>query len=90
MLQATHYIPIVTTVISLAFAYVLFQHWNRKRTATYLVWWAIGVLTFGIGTSTEAIKRPFRLERSEFKGLVHLWRAVWGFSTSPRHGLSAV
>ncbi len=67
MLQATHYIPIVTTVISLAFAYVLFQHWNRKRTATYLVWWAIGVLTFGIGTSTEAINALFGWSAANLK-----------------------
>jgi hypothetical protein len=59
MLQATHYIPIVTTVIALIFSYILFQHWNRKRNAAYLLWWAIGALMFGIGTTTEAINAIF-------------------------------
>ncbi|PWH12462.1 MAG: hypothetical protein DDG60_13145 [Anaerolineae bacterium] len=59
MIQATHYLPIATTCVSFAFAYILFRHWNRKRSAPYLLWWAIGVLMFGIGTTTEAIHALF-------------------------------
>lgn len=54
LLQITHYIPILSTIISFAFAYVLYRHWQRRKTADYLLWWCIGVFLFGIGTLTEA------------------------------------
>jgi hypothetical protein len=54
LIQLTHYIPIVTTIISFAFTVVLFRHWRRKPEAAYLMWWCIGAFLFGIGTLTEA------------------------------------
>ena len=54
LLQLTHYIPILSTIISFAFTYVLYQHWQRRKTADYLLWWCVGVFLFGIGTLTEA------------------------------------
>ena len=54
LIQLTRFIPIFSTIISFVFAYVLFRHWNRKRNAAYLMWWAIGAFLFGIGTLTEA------------------------------------
>ena len=54
LIQITHYIPIVTTIISFAFTVILFQHWQRKPEAAYLLWWSIGAFLFGIGTLTEA------------------------------------
>lgn len=59
MQNITHYIPILTTVISFAFAAVLYRHWRRKPEATYLMWWTIGVFCFGVGTLTEAINVLF-------------------------------
>lgn len=55
MQNITHYIPILTTIISFAFAAALYRHWRSKPQATYLMWWTLGVFCFGVGTLTEAI-----------------------------------
>jgi hypothetical protein len=55
MQNITHYIPILTTIISFAFTVVLYKHWQYKPAAKYLMWWTIGALCFGIGTLTESI-----------------------------------
>ncbi len=59
MLQATHYIPIFSTIISFWFASALFLHWRTKPQAKYLMWWTIGVTLFGVGTLTESINALF-------------------------------
>jgi hypothetical protein len=55
MQNATHYIPILTTIISFSFTAALYKHWQRKPEAKYLMWWTIGTFCFGIGTLTESI-----------------------------------
>ncbi len=55
MQNITHYIPILTTLVSFAFTTSLYRHWRRKPEARYLMWWTIGAFCFGIGTLTEAI-----------------------------------
>jgi hypothetical protein len=55
MQNITHYIPILTTVISFAFTVALYKHWQYKPEAKYLMWWTIGTFCFGIGTLTESI-----------------------------------
>jgi len=55
MQNITHYIPILTTIVSFAFTAVLYRHWRSKPDAKYLMWWTIGVFCFGVGTLTEAI-----------------------------------
>lgn len=55
MQNITHYIPIFTTGIAIFFTATLYKHWRRKTSASYLLWWTIGVFCFGIGTLTEAI-----------------------------------
>jgi hypothetical protein len=54
LLQLTHYIPVLSTIISFIFAYNLFLHWRHKPGSSYLFWWCLGVFLFGIGTLTEA------------------------------------
>jgi hypothetical protein len=48
------YIPIITTIFSLLFFREIFLHYRHRKT-TYLLWWSIGVLTFGLGTLSESI-----------------------------------
>lgn len=53
MPEAVHYLPIVTTVLSALFAASLFRRWAAKR-STHLLWWAIGITTYGLGTALES------------------------------------
>jgi hypothetical protein len=55
MQNITHYIPILTTIISFSFTVALYKHWQYKPEAKYLMWWTIGTFCFGIGTLTESI-----------------------------------
>ncbi len=59
MQNITHYIPILTTIVSVFFTVTLYRHWQRKPEAKYLMWWTIGVFCFGIGTLTESINVLF-------------------------------
>jgi hypothetical protein len=55
MVQPVHYIPIVTTIVSTAFAVRLYLHWRSKPGATYLFWWFLGLVTYAAGTTTESL-----------------------------------
>src|SRR6185503_19496443 len=55
MQNITHYIPILTTIVSFSFSAVLYRHWRRRPEAKYLMWWTIGAFCFGIGTLTESV-----------------------------------
>jgi hypothetical protein len=55
MQNITHYIPILTTCVSIFFGVALYKHWQRKPETKYLMWWTIGVFCFGVGTLTESI-----------------------------------
>lgn len=49
-----HHIPILTTVLALAFAVVLLRRY-RDRARPHLLWWGIGMLTYAAGTITESL-----------------------------------
>jgi len=49
-----NYIPILTTIFSVFFLSRIIPHYLAKR-SPYLLWWTLGVLTFGAGTLTESI-----------------------------------
>jgi hypothetical protein len=48
-----HHLPILTTVLSAAFAASLYRRWT-KRHSPHLWWWAFGITTYGIGTAVES------------------------------------
>src|SRR5215831_2959410 len=48
------YVPVLTTLLSLFFLGRIVPHYLSKR-SPYLLWWTLGVLTFGLGTLTESI-----------------------------------
>lgn len=50
-----HYIPIVTTVFSAFFSVILFRHFSRNKDSLHILWWSIGVVTYGIGTLVESL-----------------------------------
>jgi hypothetical protein len=53
MRSAVHFIPIITTVVALAFAGAVIARWMDRR-APHLLWWGIGMLTYAAGTFTES------------------------------------
>lgn len=52
--QLVHYIPIATTVLSLVFAFLLLQRYWQRRSGPHLLWWAVGILCYGLGTAIES------------------------------------
>ena len=52
------YIPILTTLFSIYFVKEIYGHYQNRKTS-YLLWWTIGVLTFGLGTLSESINVLF-------------------------------
>ena len=52
-LQWVHYLPILTTLFSAFFFYHIVSRYLTKG-GTHLLWWAIGVFTYGLGTFFEA------------------------------------
>lgn len=49
-----HYIPVVTTILAVPFSLEIFRRWRRHPERLHLLWWAIGVAVYGVGTFTEA------------------------------------
>ena len=58
MQQFIEYIPIATTIFSIYFIREIYSHYQERKT-TYLLWWTIGVLTFGLGTLAESFHALF-------------------------------
>jgi len=48
------YIPIFTTIFSLIFASLIFKRYREKGKGAHLLWWAGGILLYGVGTFTES------------------------------------
>ena len=40
--------------MAFAFAYVVFVRWRQRRSGPHLLWWAAGILLYGVGTFTES------------------------------------
>jgi len=49
-----HYLPIGSTLVSAAFIIVLLARAKKRKWAPHLVWWAIGVFFYGVGTALES------------------------------------
>lgn len=60
------YLPIVTTVFSCYFLAQIMRHY-QANSKPYLLWWAIGVFTFGFGTATESINALFGWNELNFR-----------------------
>lgn len=54
MASPVHYIPIATTLVAAFFATIVLRRYS-ERGGTHLLWWGIGMVTYGIGTLTESL-----------------------------------
>lgn len=58
MSRLIEFVPIITTLFSIYFFSEIYSHYLIRKTK-YLLWWSVGVLTFGMGTSAESINAIF-------------------------------
>lgn len=61
------YLPIATTVFSLVFAAALLRRYREKGRGTHLLWWAFGILIYGVGTFTESFTSVFGWSEAVFR-----------------------
>jgi len=52
--QAVLYLPILSTLCATFFAGVLFSRFAMKGAGPHLFWWGVGMVTYAMGTFTEA------------------------------------
>lgn len=52
--RAVLHLPAITTVFAAFFCWQLFSRYRQKGGGKHLLWWGIGMATYGIGTFTEA------------------------------------
>lgn len=52
--RAVLHLPVITTVFAAFFCWQLFSRYRQKGGGKHLLWWGIGMATYGIGTFTEA------------------------------------
>lgn len=62
-----HYIPVITTLLAVPFALEIFRRWRAFPERLHLLWWAIGIATYGAGTFTEAWTTLFGWNAVVFK-----------------------
>jgi hypothetical protein len=53
--EAVHYVPIVTTILAVPFALEIYTRYRRHPERLHLLWWALGIATYGVGTFTESL-----------------------------------
>lgn len=66
-MEIIHRIPIVTTILSAIFLFILIDHLRKKPKAKYLIWWALGVFFYGLGTAVESLVGLFGWTEFYFK-----------------------
>lgn len=67
MPSPVHYIPIATTVVSLAFAGIVARRYRSRPGSLHLLWWAIGLLVYAAGTFTESYTTLFGWHEPMFR-----------------------
>ena len=53
--SAVHFIPILTTLLAIPFSREIFRRYRKFPDRLHLLWWALGIATYGIGTLTESL-----------------------------------
>jgi hypothetical protein len=53
-LTTVHYLPIITTIMSLIFGTIMVLAAKNRKTGPHLLWWAFGIFCYGLGTGLES------------------------------------
>ena len=67
MQHPVYFIPIATTIFSLIFSYMVFRRYRQKGKGAHLLWWAAGILLYGVGTFTESSVTLFGWHETTFR-----------------------
>src|SRR5215510_11448342 len=67
LVEFSLYLPILSTIISAAFAWVILARYRLKRQSYHLLWWGIGIGTYGMGTLIESLVTLFGWQSALFK-----------------------
>jgi hypothetical protein len=59
MREPVQFIPIATTFIAVFFSWIVYYRWRERRSGPHLLWWAAGILLYGVGTFTEGFTTLF-------------------------------
>ena len=62
-----HYVPVVTTILAVPFALEIYRRYREHPERLHLLWWAIGIATYGVGTFTEATTTLVGWNESTFR-----------------------
>ncbi len=73
--SAVLHLPLLSTLVAFSFAFLLFQRRRRKGGGPHLLWWAIGMVTYGLGTLTESLTTLFGWHPVVFR----VWYVVGAF-----------
>lgn len=69
------HLPILTTIFATFFAVALFTRLREKGGGPHLLWWGIGMVTYGIGTFTESFTTVLGWHPTVFR----LWYVAGAF-----------
>ncbi len=65
--SAVHFIPIVTTLLAIPFTLEIFRRYRAHPERLHLLWWALGIATYGVGTFTESLTSVFGWQEPVFR-----------------------
>lgn len=73
--RAVLHLPVITTFCAIYFCFELFRRYRAKGGGLHLLWWGIGMATYGVGTATEAATTIFGWNPVVFR----LWYVAGAF-----------
>jgi len=62
-----HFIPILTTLLAIPFALEIYRRYRQLPERLHLLWWALGIATYGVGTFTESLTSLFGWQEPVFR-----------------------